>query len=153
MLETLSEGAALLMLPVAQGGAGFTRRVNAERVAVARAVEELRHWIRLGKKRRMTNLAGFIYRAVMDGDAPPETYIKWQKAQFAAGGGLLEMLAEVPVGLPMIREDMRQVNAPIGHYDEPAEDEEERPARPQRPKDPPLGHLDALARRPWRGHG
>jgi hypothetical protein len=75
----VNRSVALLMTPEEDGGAGFTRHEGAQRVAALRCEEELRHWIKLAKDRKVDSISRFMYACITRGDAPPESYLKAQK--------------------------------------------------------------------------
>ena len=153
-LPPLSEGAALLLKPVTEGGAGFDCRKAAERIARARSPEELRHWIRLAKVRRAHSIAAFIYGCVSKGRAPPESYLRAEKEAYreAMSGGILAGLTPRGITLPTA---IRQVSGPPpGWRDEDDErDEDEAPPRTTHvPRSGSVMRPNAGAYEVWRGH-
>lgn len=146
----VSEGAALLLRSVAEGGAGFDSIEAAEKAARGREPLLLQHWIRQAKKRGASSVAGFIIAAFKRGDAPPESYLKAVKASFQQGGGILDGLGAA-VGIPAVRDKVRQVSGPPAwEVAEPDDDEEpeERPKPAPRRAEPRPPYFDK-----WRGHG
>jgi hypothetical protein len=142
------------MRPVRDGGAGFEGRADAERLAGARSLEELQHWIRLAQKRGARSISGFIYRAITNGDAPPESFLRAQKDAYAGTIPILDGIVQ-----PMAeqhrapRQNVRQEVGPPPGWDDgdEREDEEEAPRRPAlRKRDP--DRPNCLAYLPFRGH-
>lgn len=86
----LSEGAALLMLPVVDGGAGFDDPATAERIAGARYIEDLYDWIEYARE-QAENVAGFIIFKIGKGAELPERYYRrrQERIQSALAGGPL----------------------------------------------------------------
>lgn len=153
--KAVSDGAALLLLPVAEGGAGFGSVQSAEKIASARLPDELRHWIKLAKKRGASNVAAFIVKRIGAGDPPPESYLKAVKASFRdGGGGVLGALGlgSVIGSSPALEKVRQQSGAPPGwdESDEPADGEEEsdEPKSAPRRAEPTPSYFAK-----WRGHG
>lgn len=129
----VSEGAALLLRPVADGGAGFDSRERAEEIARKRLPEEWPHWIALAKRRGARSIAGFIIAAIARNDAPPDSYLRAEKAAYMAGGGETAAGLAGMLGRTLPREDVRLApGAPPGAEDD---DEEEEPRRRPAPQE------------------
>jgi hypothetical protein len=149
-----SEGAALLLRPVAEGGAGFDSLEAAERAALGREPLLLTHWIRLAKRRKAENVAGFLVAAFKRGDAPPESYLKAVKASFQGGGGILGALGlGNAIGSSPAAQGIRQEAGPPPSWDEP-EDEDDEPEEdvPPRKAPPPRAEPKPAYFEKWRGH-